>query len=91
MWDKKVHHMKITGIYVAYCLIIGKKESAESLIDELKNHEFNLKVERNVNEYLSCCTEESKDTCEFFDSFDSKFGIEIKGKRKFLTPGMLRV
>jgi hypothetical protein len=30
------------------------------LIDELKNHEFNLKDERNVNEYLSCFIEESK-------------------------------
>jgi hypothetical protein len=61
MWDKKVNHMIIIGIYVDDCLIIGKKESVGSLIDELKNHEFNLKVKRNVNEYLNCCIEESKD------------------------------
>jgi hypothetical protein len=42
-------------------LIIGKDESLDCLIDELKGHEFNLKIERNVNEYLSCYIEESKD------------------------------
>jgi hypothetical protein len=42
-------------------LIIGKEESIDHLIDELKKHEFNLKVERNLNEYLSSCIEESKD------------------------------
>jgi hypothetical protein len=31
------------------------------LSDELKKHQFNLKVERKVNEYLSCYIEESKD------------------------------
>jgi hypothetical protein len=53
--------MIIIGIYVDNCLIIGKEESIESLINELKKPEFSLKVERNVNEYLSCCIEESKD------------------------------
>jgi hypothetical protein len=32
-----------------------------TLYNELKNDEFNLKVERNIDEYLSCCIEESKD------------------------------
>jgi hypothetical protein len=41
-------------------LIIGKNESIDCCIDELKKHELNLKVEKNVNEYLSCI-EESKD------------------------------
>jgi hypothetical protein len=61
MWDEKVNHVIIIGIYVDDCLIIGKYESIDCLIDKLKKHEFNLKVERNVNEYLSCCIEESKD------------------------------
>jgi hypothetical protein len=61
MWDKKINHMIIYGIYVDDCLIARKEESVASLIDELKNNEFNLKIERNVNEYLSCCIEESKD------------------------------
>jgi hypothetical protein len=61
MWDEKVNHMIVIGIYVDNCLIIGKNESIDCLIDELKKHGFNLKVEKNVNEYLSCCIEESKD------------------------------
>jgi hypothetical protein len=61
MWDEKVNHMIIIGIYFDDCLIIGKNESIDFLIHELKKHEFNLKVEKNVNEYLSCCIEESKD------------------------------
>jgi hypothetical protein len=60
MRDEKANHMIIIGIYVDDCLIIGKNESIDCLIDELKKHEFNLKVEKNVNEYLSCCIEESK-------------------------------
>jgi hypothetical protein len=62
MWDKRVNHMIIIGIYVDGCLVKGKEEIVASLMDELKNHDFNLKVERNVVEYLSyCCMEESKD------------------------------
>jgi hypothetical protein len=54
LWDEIVNHMIIIRIYVNDCLIIGEEESFECLIDELKKHEFNLKVERNVNKYLSC-------------------------------------
>jgi hypothetical protein len=43
MWDGKVNHMIIIGIYVDNCLIIRKNESIDWLIDELKKHEFNLK------------------------------------------------
>jgi uncharacterized protein YlbG (UPF0298 family) len=74
MWDEKVNHMMIIGIHVDNCLIIGKDESIDCLIDELKKHEFILKVERNVNEYLKRCIEESKDerklTMIHIDLFD---------------------
>jgi hypothetical protein len=50
MWD---NNMIIIGNYVDSFLIIGKEESAENLIDELRRHEFNLKVEANVHEYLT--------------------------------------
>jgi hypothetical protein len=46
MWDKKINHMIIIGIYVDDCLIIGKEESIECIINELKKYEFNLKVEK---------------------------------------------
>jgi hypothetical protein len=61
MWDEKVNYMIIIGFYADNCLITGENESIDCLIDDFKNYEFNLKVERNMNEYLSCCIEESKD------------------------------
>jgi hypothetical protein len=65
MWDENVNHMIIIGIYVDDCLIIKKDETIDCFIDELKKHEFNLKVDRNVNEYLSYCIEESNDERKF--------------------------
>jgi hypothetical protein len=89
--------MIIIGIYADDCLIIGKEESVASLIHELNNHEFNLKIERSVNEYLSCRIEGSKDEgkltmiqSHLLTCFIQNFADEIKGKRKFLTPGMPR-
>jgi hypothetical protein len=50
-----------------------------------------------VNEYLSCCIEESKDEAKLtmiqlhlLTRLIENFGEEIEGKRKFLTPGMPR-
>jgi hypothetical protein len=57
MRDEKFNHMIIIGIYVEDCLKIENDESIDYLIDELKKHEFDLKVERKVNEFLSCCIE----------------------------------
>jgi hypothetical protein len=89
--------MIIIGNYVDDCLIIGKEESIENLIDELNNHEFNMKTERNVNECLSCCIEESKDKGKptiiqphLLICLIQNFGDEIKQKRKFLTPATPR-
>jgi hypothetical protein len=97
MWDEKVNHMIIIGIYVDNFLIIRKNESIDCLIDELKKHEFNLKIEKNVNEYLSCCTEESKNEAKLImiqphllTCLIRNFGEEIEGKRKFLTSGTSR-
>jgi hypothetical protein len=94
MWYEKVNHMIIIGIYVDDCLIIGKNESIDCLIDESMKHEFNLKVEKKVNEYLSCCIEESKDEAKLtmiqlhlLNRLIKNFGEEVEGKRKFLTPG----
>jgi hypothetical protein len=79
--------MIIIGIYVNDCLIIVKDELIDCLIDELKKHEFNLKVERNVNEYLSCCIEDSKDERKLtmiqphlLTRLTKNFGEEIEGK-----------
>jgi hypothetical protein len=55
MWDSIVNHMLIVGTYIDDCLIIGKELSVSKLLKELKKHEFNLKIEKDVVEYLSCC------------------------------------
>jgi hypothetical protein len=87
MLDEKVNQIIIIGIYVNNCLIIGKEENIDHLIDELKRHEFNPKVERNVNEYLSCCIKESKDERKLtiiqphlLTRLIKNFGEEIEGK-----------
>jgi hypothetical protein len=58
----------------------------------LKKPEFNLKIERNVNEYLSLCIEESKDKRKLtmiqphlLTRLIQNSEEEIEGKRKFLT------
>jgi hypothetical protein len=84
--------MVIIGIYVNDCLIIGKEESIECLIDDLKKHESNLKIKRSLNEYFSCCIEEYTyhDSAALVDFLFQNFGEEIEVKRKFLTPGTPR-
>ena len=97
MWDSVVNHMLIVGIYVDDCLIIGKESSVSSLLEELKKHEFNLKIEKNVKEYLSCCIVETKEEGKLtmiqphlLTRLTQRFGEEIKGMRKYLTPGTPR-
>jgi hypothetical protein len=40
-------------IYVDDCLVIGKRDKIDELIVELKISGFNLKVEKNLTDYLS--------------------------------------
>jgi hypothetical protein len=60
----------------------------------LKKYEFNLKIEKNVKGYLSCCFVETKQEgklamiqLHLLPSLTQKFGEEI---RKYLTPGTPR-
>jgi hypothetical protein len=86
MWDKRLNHMIIIRVYVDYYLTIRNEESVVSLIDnKSNNHEFILKIERDVNQCLSCCIEESKDEGKFtmiqphfLTHFLQKFGDERK-------------
>jgi hypothetical protein len=55
-----VNHMLIIGIYVDDCLIIGKDSSISNLLEDIKKYKFNLKIEKNVVEYVSCHIVESK-------------------------------
>jgi hypothetical protein len=92
-----VNHMLIIGIYVNDCLIIGKESSVLNLLEELKKHEFNLKIEKDVVEYLSYHIVESKNEAKLtviqphlLIQLNQKFGQEIKEMRKYLTPGTPR-
>ena len=50
-WDSTIDNILIIRIY---CLVIGKEERVLNLINELKRHEFKLKIERECVDYLSC-------------------------------------
>ena len=51
-WDDE--GITLIGIYVDYCLIIGEEYQFSKLIVGLKEGGFNLKVTRNLTDYLSC-------------------------------------
>jgi hypothetical protein len=69
----------IIGIHADDYLIITKEGIFSSLIDELKYHEFNLKIERNVDilDLLHWRVKRRKktyhDTAAYVRSFYSKF------------------
>jgi hypothetical protein len=44
IWNRKGKHMIIIGFYLDDCLIIGEQEIISNLINDLKNHEFDLKI-----------------------------------------------
>jgi hypothetical protein len=97
MWDSVVNHMLIIGIYVDDCLIIVKEFSVLNLLEDLKKHEFNLKIEKDVVEYLSCHIIESKNEAKLtliqphlLIQLTQIFGEEVKKMRKYLTPGTTR-
>jgi hypothetical protein len=52
------------GIYLNDCLVIGKRDKIDELIVELKTSGFNLKVENNLTNYLSCQMIENKESKE---------------------------
>jgi hypothetical protein len=94
MWDSIMNHMFIVGIYVDNCLIIAKESSVSKLLEEMKKHEVNLKIEKDLVEYLSCCTVETKNEAKLtmiqphlLTCLTKHFGEEIKDIRKYLTPG----
>jgi hypothetical protein len=79
------------------CLLIGKRDKIDELIVELKTSGFNLKVENNLTDYLSCQLIENAESKEILilqprliNNSEAKFGDEVKSKRVYKTPGTLR-
>jgi hypothetical protein len=48
------------GIYVDDCLVVGKEMHIQEFIVALKENGFNLKIEYNLTDYLSCCVIEDE-------------------------------
>jgi hypothetical protein len=85
------------GIYVDDCLVIGKRDGIDDLIVGLKKIRFNLKVENNLTDYLSCKLIENAESKEIFmlqphliNNLEAKFGDEARNKRIYKTPGTPR-
>jgi hypothetical protein len=89
-WNGK--EVIIIGIYIDDCLVVGKEERIQWLIVDLKNTGFNLKVENNRNDYLSCHIIEDKESNQIMilqpnliNDLRDKFGNEVLEKRTYRT------
>jgi hypothetical protein len=85
------------GIYVDDCLVIGKFDKIDELIVALKTSGFNLKVENNLTDYLSCQLIENVELKEILilqphliNNLEARFGDEVKSKRDYKTSGTPR-
>jgi hypothetical protein len=65
--------MLIGGVYVNDILIIAEELSVSNSLEELKEHEFNLKIKQDVVEYTTC----------------SIIEIKHEGKRTIIQPHLL--
>ena len=82
------------ALYVDDNLLIGTPSLIEDTIHQLKKHNLVLKVIGDLQDYLSCEILFSDDNKRawlgqphLISNLERKFGEEVKGVRKFLTPG----
>ena len=92
-WDQD--NIIIIGVYVDDCLVIGKETQIRQLIAELKENGFNLKIENNLKDYLSCRVIEDEKRIlilqpHLINNLQAKFGNEVEKKRVYKTPGTPR-
>jgi hypothetical protein len=87
----------ITGIYVDDCLVVGKEDQIQEVIQGLKASGFNLKVESRLKDYLSCRVIEDLESNSILilqphliNNLEAKFGQELCNKRFNKTPGTPR-
>jgi hypothetical protein len=74
-------------IYVDDYLVIGKRDGIDELIVEMRTSGFNLKVENNLTDYLTCQLIENAELKEILilqphliNNFEAKFRDEVKNK-----------
>ena len=89
--------MVMMAIYVDDCLTIGTDEAIEEVINALKGHNFGLKVEDNLTDYLSCKIVQERDKGKawimqphLIENLEKKFGEEVNGMKSYTTPGTPR-
>jgi hypothetical protein len=85
------------GIYVDNCLVVGKEDQIQEVIQGLKASGFNLKVESSLKDYLSCRVIEDLESksililqSHLINNLEAKFGQEVCNKRVYKTPGTPR-
>jgi hypothetical protein len=78
------------GIYVGDCLVVGKDMHIQELIVALKENGFNLKIECNLTDYLSCRVIEDVKLNRklilqphLINNLQAKFGKEVVNKRAY--------
>jgi hypothetical protein len=84
-------------IYVDDCLVVGKEQLIQEVIEGLKGSGFNLKIESSLKDYLSCRVIEDSDSKSILilqphliNNLEAKFGHEVCNKRVYKTPGTPR-
>jgi hypothetical protein len=87
----------IIGICVYDCLVVGKEDHIQEVIQGLKASGFNLKVESSLKDYLSCRVIEDLESKSILilkphliNNLEVKFGQEVCNKRVYKTPGTPR-
>jgi hypothetical protein len=85
------------GIYVDDCLVVGKEDQIQEVIQGLKASGFNLKVESSLKDYLSCHVIEDLESksililqLHLINNLEAKFWQEVCNKRVYKTPGTPR-
>jgi hypothetical protein len=84
-------------IYVDDCLVIGKEMQINQLTTELKENGFNLKIENNLKDFLSCRMIKEKDMNQIMilqphliNNLQAKFREEVEKQRVNKSPGTPR-
>ena len=82
------------AIWVDDSLLIGHEAAIEQTINDLKAHGFGLKIEGELDDYLSCEITFSNDNKRgwihqphLIKKIEKKFGPMVKGLQNYKTPG----
>jgi hypothetical protein len=86
--------MIMISIYFDDCLTIGTEEEIEEVINASICHNFGLKVEDNLTDYLSCKIDQERNKGKVWimqphlvDNLEKKFGGKVSKMQSYTTPG----